>query len=300
MTDRRRRAALLFPPAATAGRYAQPATAPGTVLVPRERKPSSASPDPGAPDSAGSDRDNPFAPPPADAPDQEWRPRHPAGPDGQDGQDGQDEAGAPSKDDAAPSWGSQWSPRQPGRQNGGFGSRPGGRGGPQGGGPGGSGGGLRWDPTDPAQRRARYALLAGMWAFFCVLFSLPEIALLLAALALYWGVSALHAKPDSSKATAEATTAAMEGRPAPATEPAPGGQPGAPSSQGSTRPQVTAAIAGLVTASLALMMVAATFTVQIVYRDYFTCVNDALTQSSGKSCEKLLPKELRPLLSNRE
>ncbi|PJJ03918.1 hypothetical protein BX264_4319 [Streptomyces sp. 2333.5] len=291
MTDRRRRAALLL---------SLPATAPGTVLLPRERKPSSASPDPGTPDSAGSDRDNPFAPPPADAPDQEWRPRHPAGPDGQDGQDGQDEDGAPSKDDAAPSWGNQWSPRQPGRQNGGFGTRPGGRGGPQSGGPGGSGGGLRWDPTDPAQRRARYALLAGMWAFFCVLFSLPEVALLLAALALYWGVSALRAKPDSSKATAAATTAAMEGRPAPATEPAPGGQPGATSSQGSTRPQVTAAIAGLVTASLALMMVAATFTVQIVYRDYFTCVNDALTQSSGKSCEKLLPKELRPLLSNRE
>lgn len=289
MTDRRRRAALLLQ---------LPSTAPGTVLLPRERKPSSASPDPGTPDSAGSDRDNPFAPPPADAPDQEWRPRHhPAGPDGQDGQD---EDGAPSKDDAAPSWGSQWSPRQPGRQNGGFGTRPGGRGGPQSGGPGGSGGGLRWDPTDPAQRRARYALLAGMWAFFCVLFSLPEVALLLAALALYWGVSALRAKPDSSKATAAATTAAMEGRPAPATEPAPGGQSGATSSQGSNRPQVTAAIAGLVTASLALMMVAATFTVQIVYRDYFTCVNDALTQSSGKSCEKLLPKELRPLLSNRE
>ncbi|MFI0904120.1 hypothetical protein ACH4TE_11275 [Streptomyces sioyaensis] len=292
MTDRRRRAALLLQ---------LPSTAPGTVLL-RERKPSSASPDPGAPDSTGSDRDNPFAPPPADAPDQEWRPRHPAGPEGQDGQD---EDGAPSKDDAAPSWGSQWSPRQPGRQNGGFGTRPGGRGGPQGGGPqgggpGGSGGGLRWDPTDPAQRRARYALLAGMWAFFCVLFSLPEVALLLAALALYWGVSALRAKPDSSKATAAATTAAMEGRPAPAAEPAPGGQPGATSSQGSNRPQVTAAIAGLVTASLALMMVAATFTVQIVYRDYFTCVNDALTQSSGKSCEKLLPKELRPLLSARE
>ncbi|WP_186831965.1 hypothetical protein [Streptomyces sp. ISID311] len=287
MTDRRRRAALLLQ---------LPSTAPGTVLLPRERKPSSASPDPGAPDSTGSDRDNPFAPPPADAPDQEWRPRHP---DGQDGQD-EDGAGAPSKDDAAPSWGNQWSPRQPGRQNGGFGTRPGGRGGPQSGGPGGSGGGLRWDPTDPAQRRARYALLAGMWAFFCVLFSLPEIALLLAALALYWGVSALRAKPDSSKATAAATTAAMEGRPAPATDPAPGGQPGATSSQGSNRPQVTAAIAGLVTASLALMMVAATFTVQIVYRDYFTCVNDALTQSSGKSCEKLLPKELRPLLSNRE
>lgn len=302
MTDRRRRAALPLLPAATAGRYPRPATAPGTVLLPREGKPSSASPDSpdsAAPDSPGPDRDNPFAPPPADAPDQEWRPRHPA-PHGS-GQDGRDENGEPSKDDPAPSWGSQWSPRQPGRQNGGFGTRPGGRGGPQSGGPGGSGGsggGLRWDPTDPAQRRARYALLAGMWAFFCVLFSLPEISLLLAALALYWGISSLRAKPDSSKATAEATTAAMEGRPAPAAPPA--GQSGAPSSQGSTRPQVTAAIAGLVTASLALMMVAATFTVQIVYRDYFTCVNDALTQSSGKSCEKLLPKELRPLLSTRE
>lgn len=299
MTDRRRRAALPLLPAATAGRYPRPATTPGTVLLPREGKPSSASPDSPAPDSPGPDRDNPFAPPPADAPDQEWRPRHPA-PHGS-GQDGRDENGEPSKDDPAPSWGSQWSPRQPGRQNGGFGTRPGGRGGPQSGGPGGSGGsggGLRWDPTDPAQRRARYALLAGMWAFFCVLFSLPELSLLLAALALYWGISSLRAKPDSSKATAEATTAAMEGRPAPAAHPA--GQSGAPSSQGSTRPQVTAAIAGLVTASLALMMVAATFTVQIVYRDYFTCVNDALTQSSGKSCEKLLPKELRPLLSTRE
>lgn len=306
MTDRRRRAALPPLPAATAGWHPRPATTPGTVLL-REGKPSSASPDSpdstepesGAPDSPGPDRDNPFAPPPADAPDQEWRPRHPAPHDS--GQDGGDENGEPSKDDAAPSWGSQWSPRQPGRQNGGFGTRPGSRGGPQSGGPGGSGGsggGLRWDPTDPAQRRARYALLAGMWAFFCVLFSLPEISLLLAALALYWGISSLRAKPDSSKATAEATTAAMEGRPAPATPPA--GQPGATSAQGSTRPQVTAAVAGLVTASLALMMVAATFTVQIVYRDYFTCVNDALTQSSGKSCEKMLPKELRPLLSTRE
>lgn len=302
MTDRRRRAALPPLPAATTGWHPRPTTAPGTVLL-REGKPSSASPD--SPDSSGPDRDNPFAPPPADAPDQEWRPRHPdphgsgsGSGSGSDGQDGRDENGEPSKDDAAPSWGSQWSPRQPGRQNGGFGTRPGSRGGPQSGGPGGSGGGLRWDPTDPAQRRARYALLAGMWAFFCVLFSLPEISLLLAALALYWGISSLRAKPDSSKATAEATTAAMEGRPAPATHPA--GQPGAASAQGSTRPQVTAAIAGLVTASLALMMVAATFTVQIVYRDYFTCVNDALTQSSGKSCEKLLPKELRPLLSTRE
>jgi len=294
MTDRRRRAALPL---------LLPATAPGAVLLPRERKSSSSSSDPTTPDSPDTERDNPFAPPPAGAPDQAWRPRHPAAPH-RSGQDGDSDEEQP-QDESTPSWGSQWSPRQPGRQNGGFGTRPGGRNGQQGG-PGGAGGpggpgGLRWDPTDPAQRRARYALLAGMWSFFFVLFSLPEVALLLSALAIYWGISALRAKPSPAKASAAATTAAMEGRPAPAAEqPDRADRPGAPSTPGSTRPQVTSAIAGLVTASLALMMVAATFTVQIVYRDYFDCVNDALTQSAGKSCENLLPKELRPLLSTRE
>ncbi|BDH15526.1 hypothetical protein [Streptomyces hygroscopicus] len=306
MTDRRRRAALLLPPPATAGWFPQPATAPGVVLLARERKSSSSSPEPDAPDSPAapdSDRDNPFAPPPPDAPDQEWRPRHRAHTPGQ-GHDGEEE---PPQDEQTPSWGNQWSPRQPGRQSGGFGTRPGGRNGQQNGGPSGSGGsgnpgGLRWDPTDPSQRRARYALLAGLWAFFSVLFSLPEVALLLGVLAIYWGISSLRAKPNPAKASAAATTAAMEGRPAPTDRPATEAQPGAPASPGTgtTRPQVTAAVSGLVIASLALMMVAATFTVQIVYRDYFTCVNDALTQSSGKSCEKLLPKELRPLLGTQE
>ncbi|MEU9120269.1 hypothetical protein AB0C96_10465 [Streptomyces sp. NPDC048506] len=277
MTDRRRRAALLLPPA----------TAPGAVLLPRERK--SPSSGPSSPATPGSDRDdNPFAPPPADAPDQEWRPRRPnSDAHGQDqGRDGSGEDQRP--DEPTSAWGSQWSSRQPGRQNGGFGARPGGRNG-QPNGPGGPGN-LRWDPTDPSQRRARYALLAGMWAFFFVLFSLPEVALLLGALAIYWGISSLRTKQDPAKAAATAT-ATVAGRPAPG---------GAGSAPGATRPQVTAAIGGLVTASLALMMVAATFTVQIVYRDYFTCVDDALTQSASKSCENLLPKELRPLLSVQE
>ncbi|MER7153987.1 hypothetical protein [Streptomyces lydicus] len=325
MTDRRRRAALLLPPPATAGWYPRPTTSPGAVLLPRERKSSSSKSS--SPASAGSDRDNPFAPPPAGTPDQEWQPRHPAphthdqdpaqgqghdqGQDGQ-GQGGQGGQGQAPQDEPTRNWGSQWSPRQPGRQSGGFGTRPGGRNGQPNGGPGGPGN-LRWDPTDPSQRRARYALLAGMWAFFFVLFSLPEVSLLLGALAIYWGISSLRAKPDPAKATAAATTAAMEGHPTPgATDSHPAPAPGTTSTTstaptgppapapGTTRPQVTAAIAGLVTASLALMMVAATFTVQLVYRDYFTCVNDALTQSSSKSCENLLPKELRPLLSVQE
>ncbi|RNG14306.1 hypothetical protein EEJ42_31495, partial [Streptomyces botrytidirepellens] len=176
--------------------------------------------------------------------------------------------------------------------------RPSGPGG-QGGGPGGPRG---WDPTDPAQRRARYALLAGMWAFFFALFSLAQIALLLGALALYWGISALRAKP---RRTATATSAAVSGTgnaPLNAPPPPPGATPArlpAPGSD-SSKPQSTAAISGLVTGGLALAIVAATFSFQIVYKDYYSCVDDALTQTSRHACENQLPKELRPLLSTGE
>ncbi|MBC2874773.1 MULTISPECIES: hypothetical protein [Streptomyces] len=215
--------------------------------------------------------DNPFAAPPADRPDQPWRPREPrhgGGSDGSSGSEGQDGSGQP------PAWGSQWSSRQPGRHSGGFG-------GPQGGGQdpanGGTGGGPRWDPTDPAQRRARYALLAGLWGFFFALFSLPEIALLLGALSVYWAVSSLRAKNGRRNGDG----------PAPAPAPQPGG----------FRPQTTAAVSGLVMGGLALVIVVSTFTFQLIYRDYYTCVDDALTQTSRQSCENHLPKPLRPLLS---
>lgn len=218
------------------------------------------------------DADNPFAAPPAGRPDQPWRPREPrhgSGSDGSDGSDGRDGSGQP------PAWGSQWSSRQPGRHSGGFG-------GPQGGGQdpanGGQGGGPRWDPTDPAQRRARYALLAGLWGFFFALFSLPEIALLLGALSVYWAVSSLRAKSGGR-------------RNGDGSAPAPAPQPGG------FRPQTTAAVSGLVMGGLALVIVVSTFSFQLIYRDYYTCVDDALTQTSRQSCENHLPKPLRPLLS---
>jgi hypothetical protein len=107
-----------------------------------------------------------------------------------------------------------------------------------------------------------------MWAFFFALFSWTYVALLLGALALYWGISALRTKPRTDPNT-----------------PAP-----------TARPQTTAAISGLVTASLALAMVAVTFTAQLVYRDYYTCLNDALTTASKQSCDNHLPKELRGVL----
>ncbi|MEU6761472.1 hypothetical protein ABZ916_03010 [Streptomyces sp. NPDC046853] len=226
--------------------------------------------------SSGKKDDNPFAPPPEGTPDQPWRPRPGNGGDGSDGSDGSDDQGRSP-------WGSQWSDRQPGRsQGGGFGDRPGQQGpdGPSGSGSG-PGSGMRWDPTDPAQRRARYALLSGMWAFFFALFGWRYVALLLGALALNWGISSLRAKQKQPDPT---TPAAQQ----PASDPTGG------------KPQRTAAISGLVTASLALAMVAATFAAQLVYRDYYTCVSDALTSQSKQECENLLPKQLRPLLSERD
>ncbi|WP_067278565.1 hypothetical protein [Streptomyces jeddahensis] len=238
-----------------------------TLLRDRKPAPPPASPEGGDGSGAGgrdsAQDDNPFAPPPEGTPDRPWQPRR--HPNGQDS--GQDSGRSP--------WGRQWSDQQPGRSPGGFGERPGG----QGGGPKDGPPGMRWDPTDPVQRRARYALLSGMWAFFFALFSWPYVALLLGALALYWGISSLRAKPRTPDPTA----------PAPAQAPAGGG----------AKPQTTAAISGLVTASLALAMVAATFAAQLVYRDYYTCVSDALTNSAKQSCERLLPEEVRPLLGTR-
>jgi hypothetical protein len=222
--------------------------------------------------SQGSSQDdNPFAPPPEGTPDRPWQPRRPV--DGQDSDQGSGRSRSP--------WGRQWSDQQPGRSPGGFGERPGGQGGPEG------PPGLRWDPTDPVQRRARYALLSGMWAFFFALFSWPYVALLLGALALYWGISSLRAKPRTPDPTAPA--------PAPASTPAPASGAGG----GGAKPQTTAAVSGLVTGALALAMVAATFAAQLVYRDYYTCVSDALTNSAKQSCERLLPEEVRPLLGTR-
>ncbi|MFH9128764.1 hypothetical protein ACH4KC_11250 [Streptomyces griseoaurantiacus] len=230
---------------------------------------------------APSGEDNPFAPPPEGTPDRPWQPRRPEG-----GQDGQDEGSRDQGGRGGPAWGSQWSDRQPGpSSDGSFGTRPRRPGGPEGpdnGGPGGQGGpgGTRWDPTDPAQRRARFALLSGMWAFFFSLFGWPSVALLLGALGLYWGVSALRAKaPRPQNGTPGAA-------PAPAPAPQPPGR----------RPQTTAAISGLVTASLALLMVATTFTAHLVYRDYYTCTKDALTTSAKKDCDSLLPHQLRDLM----
>ncbi|MET8977788.1 hypothetical protein ABZX85_19430 [Streptomyces sp. NPDC004539] len=219
---------------------------------------------------------NPFAPPPEGAADQPWRPRQPAQDEGSDR-----EGGSP--------WG-RWSDRQPGRSQDGFGDRPGA--GPEGQGNNQSSG-PRWDPTDPAQRRARYALLGGMWSFFFVLFGWAYVALLLGALSVYWAISALRARPRQAGSESPAATGSS-GSVNPAGSS--GGRSSSGRSSGGGRPQTTAAISGLVTASLALALVGANFTLQLVYRDYYTCRADALTNEAQQSCDDLLPKQLRNLL----
>lgn len=269
MPDRRRTA------------FRQPLPERATVLM-RERS-SSSSPTGSSGSSGSPNDDNPFAPPPEGRPDQPWQPRHPSGsPDGPaNGGDDRPEGG-PSDD--RPAWGSQWSSQQPGRQNGSFGGRPSGPGGAER-----PPAGPRWDPTDPIQRRARYALLSGMWAFFFAIFDFSEIALLLGALATYWAVSALRAKPKPPVAGD-----AAEGPAAPGTADGTAPAPDTLAAQRGGRQQTTAAVSGLVTGVVALAIVATTFTVQMVYRDYYTCVNDALTKSGQLTCNDLLPKPLEP------
>ncbi|MGW1772936.1 hypothetical protein [Streptomyces sp. NPDC002104] len=208
--------------------------------------------------------DNPFAAPPEGRPDQLWEPRA-----GGDGRDRQDPGSGPGADP---------------------GSGP-----------------ARWDPTDPIQRRARYALLAGMWGFFFGVFGIPSMGLLLGALALYWGISALRgvpAKPSGDGAqdasgparTTGASAADVgtgTGRTA-AAEPAAGAAPGAArgglaAMGAAARPQRTAATSGLVTASLAILLALSSYAVQLTYKDFYVCKQDALTKAAELQCNDLLP-----------
>ncbi|MER8042416.1 hypothetical protein [Streptomyces sp. NPDC094032] len=227
------------------------------------------------PDRQSTNDNNPFAPPPEGQPDQPWQPRRPEGTEGSQGSGN------------GPASGPGWSSSQPGRSSDGFGRRPeqpsGGQGGGPGGPEGGQGPGLRWDPTDPAQRRARYAVLSGMWAFFFAVFGIHELALLLGALGLYWAISGLRARVKAPEAT--------DGPPTPAQVAA---------AAGAARSKRTAAISGLVASAVALAIVAAGFTMHLVYRDFYQCRDDALTKQAELSCNDLLPKPLQDTFGVRE
>ncbi|MET9321196.1 hypothetical protein ABZX75_13570 [Streptomyces sp. NPDC003038] len=213
-------------------------------------------PDRRQPDS--STDDNPFAAPPEGRPDQPWQPR--GGGDGE------------------------------GRDNG-SGDGPRNRAG--------QGGPARWDPTDPIQRRARYALLAGMWGFFFGIFGIPSMGLMLGALALYWGISALRAKPAAPASAGSAGGTSAWASPPSAgstadTAQGPGPAPDAPAGGlaalgAAARPQRTAAVSGLVTASLAILLAMSSYALQLVYKDFYVCREDALTKTAELQCNNRLP-----------
>ncbi|MDH6140779.1 MULTISPECIES: hypothetical protein [Kitasatospora] len=220
-----------------------------------------------------SDERNPFAPPPQDAPEQPWQPRLPqqAGNAAGGRADGDGEAGG-EQPGGEPGTGQgrppvppphPWSPNWQGGGGPGWPTPP--QGPPQ----------PKFDPTDPVHRRARYALTSGMAALFSGLYGLQELALLFGALALYWGVSALRAGTKAPAAT-------EPGNP-PATPPA-----GWPYAQRS-RPQVPAALGGLLTGGVAVALVLGSFLLQLAYQPYYTCVNDALTVQASQSCDNLAP-----------
>jgi hypothetical protein len=227
------------------------------------------------------DQDNPFAPPPEGAPDRPWQPRQPEDPDDADPSGG---TPPPPPPGAPKAWGSQWGNRQPqdGRPDP-YGRRPDsgqGPNGPQGTGP-------RFDPTDPAQRRSRYALVCGGWGLIFSVLGWVEVGLLLGALALYWGISALRMSPEDraeARATAASALADATQTPRP-TPPAPG-----PDAQRSFK---TAAWSGIVTSAVTIAIVASSFALHLAYHDYYTCKKDALTTPSSQACQKLLPEPLR-------
>ncbi|MFE0465014.1 hypothetical protein ACFW1A_37745 [Kitasatospora sp. NPDC058965] len=219
-----------------------------------------------------SDERNPFAPPPADAPDQPWQPRLPQGP--ADGSPQGEEGSAPGSDRPGHPPVPPPHPWTPNWQGGGGPGWPGPQSGPQ---------QPRFDPTDPVHRRSRYALYAGMGSLFCGLGGYLDFALLFGVLALYWGISTL-------RTTRKEAAAAVREETGPAAEPA------WPYPQ-RVAPQVPAALGGLITGGVAVALVLGTFGLQMAYQPYFTCQEDALTQVAAQSCSDLAPHWLDTLFT---
>ncbi|MFE2723715.1 hypothetical protein [Kitasatospora sp. NPDC059327] len=201
---------------------------------------------------------NPFAPPPADAPDQPWQPRNPGPTEGSDAPDG--EGGPDERPQVPPPH-----PWSPGYQGGGRHPRPPAPQPP------------KLDPTDPAQRKARNAALAGMGALVCAFASLYYVALFVGALAIVWGVTAMRApKPAAAKPAADSTGSGPSATAA-------GENP-------TPNPLTPAALAGVLTGAMTVVFVSSLIGLSLHYNEYVTCVRDSLTSTGADNCERLAPK----------
>ncbi|MFI8457490.1 hypothetical protein [Kitasatospora sp. NPDC085464] len=208
--------------------------------------------------SSGDDTDerNPFAPPPADAPDQPWQPRSPwTGGDGSGGQGGE-------RPQLPPPWGSGQGEGEPGR-------RPPAPQPP------------RLDPTNPAHRRARNAALAGPFALVCLFTGFHWIALLVGVLGIVWGVAALRSPRPAPGAAGAPAGPAATASPVGPVGPARGGS--------APNPLVPAALAGILTGAMTVVVATSVVGLNYHYRAYVTCVRDSLTSVGAQNCDRYAP-----------
>ncbi|MBO1419107.1 hypothetical protein [Streptomyces sp. FH025] len=194
---------------------------------------------------------NPFAPPPADAPDQPWQPRSPW--------PGQGPEGDGDRPQLPPPWG-----------QGQDGGRPGGR--PPAPQP------PRLDPTNPAHRKARNAALAGPFALVCLFAGFRWIALLVGLLAIAWGIGALRTRKPAA-AVAGGTAGGTAGAPA-------GVAPGV----AEPNPLTPAALAGILTGAMTVVVATSVIGLGVYYKDYMTCVRDSLTNVGVENCDRYAPQ----------
>ncbi|MFI2606995.1 hypothetical protein [Kitasatospora sp. NPDC018619] len=199
---------------------------------------------------------NPFAPPPADAPDQPWQPRSPWGGGGQGGSGGPEHQGG----SGGPGGQGGERPRQQPWGPGGDDGRPGRR--PPAPQP------PRLDLADPAHRKARNAALAGPFALVCLFTGFHWIALLAGVLGIVWGVGALRARQA-----------------APA-----GGSAGGYAAAPAPNPLTPAALAGILTGAMTVVVATSVIGLGYHYREYVTCVQDSLTSVGAQNCDRYAPQ----------
>ncbi|MFD7448901.1 hypothetical protein [Kitasatospora sp. NPDC059827] len=222
--------------------------------------------------SSGDDTDerNPFAPPPADAPDQPWRPRSPWPGQGPEGDGGQ--SGGPGGD--RPPHPQQWGP---GPGEGGPGRRPQGPQPP------------RLDLANPAHRKARNAALAGPFALVSLFTGFHWIALLAGVLGIVWGVGALRAGRAAAAPAPAAAPAGAYGQAGPYGQTGPYGQAG-PGGAPAPNPLTPAALAGILTGAMTVVVATSVIGLSVHYRDYVTCVRDSLTNVGAENCDRYAPQ----------
>ncbi|MFF7246583.1 hypothetical protein ACFZBU_22050 [Embleya sp. NPDC008237] len=147
------------------------------------------------------------------------------------------------------------------------------------------------DPKDIRVRNGRLALWSGVWAVFFALFLPSDLGLVLGVVL---GVVALVLGIRTVRGTTPATAGPRIEEGPGGTARHPGHAPGGPAH----RPRVRrpagsrsgAALAGLVTGAIAVVYVLGVWTFEAVNKDYYDCMDSALTKTGEQRCLDKLPE----------